>query len=390
LTGGRSSARVLLVAVILAGLNFRTVFASLPPLLHHVRDDLGLSAGVAGLLTTGPVICFGVFALLAPELGRRLPIEWLLVAAIALTAAGTGLRGVGGVYGLFAGTILAGLAIAVGQTLVPILVRVTQPARAGVFTGAFSMTITMGAATAAGTSVPLEHALGSWPRALAIFAVPAACAAAAWLVPASHARTHLERVPRQRLHRIRASWSIALYFAMQSMLFYTSLTWIPSILQAHGFSEGGAGGLLALANAVQSGPAFLVPVLAGRRASQTSLLVVLVVLAVVPFAGLLAWPHGAALWMTLLGLAQGGALGLALMLPVLRGATGPAVATLTSLTLGVGYSLAAIGPFLGGLAHDLTGSWTSTLVLLLAMAAAELAVGVPATRDWRAGGDTPA
>jgi CP family cyanate transporter-like MFS transporter len=371
--------------VILAGLNFRTVFASLPPLLHDVRGDLGLSAGVAGLLTTGPVLCFGVFALLAPELGRRIPIERLVLALIALTAVATAARSLGGTGGLFAGTVVAGAAIAIGQALVPILVRVRQPGRTGVLTGAFSMTITAGAAIAAGTTVPLEHALGGWRGALAIYAIPTALAAAAWAAPAAQAATRLERVPRQRLHRVPGAWSIAGFFALQSAGFYSCLTWLPTILQAHGYSESAAGALLALSNAVQFAPAFLVPVLAGRRSTQTGLFLVLCAGPAASLLGLLAWPGGAILWMIMLGLAQGGSLGLALILPVLRGATGPAVASLTSLTLGVGYTLAALGPFVAGLAHDLTGGWTVPLLLLVAMYASELLVSIPATRDWRAG-----
>jgi CP family cyanate transporter-like MFS transporter len=385
LTSGRSSSRVLLVAVLLAGFNFRTIFASLPPLLHDIRADLGLSAGVAGLLTTGPVVCFGVFALLAPELGRRLPIERLIAATVALTAVATALRSVGGVGGLFAATIVAGIAIAIGQALVPILARVREPGRTGVLTGAFSMTITAGAAVAAGSTVPLEHALGGWRGALALWAIPTACAVGVWAMPAVQAGTRLERVQRQRLHRVRGSWSIALFFAMQSMGFYSCLTWLPSILQAHGYSESAAGGLLALSNAVQFAPAFLVPVLAGRRRTQTSLFLVVCITPALSLLGLLAWPGGAALWMATLGLAQGGSLGLALILPVLRGATGPAVAGLTSMTLGVGYTIAAVGPFIAGLAHDVTGGWTVPLLLLVAMYASELLVSIPATRDWRAG-----
>ncbi len=189
MTGKRASPRILLAAVVIAGLNLRTIFASLPPLLHDVRADLGLSAGVAGLLTTGPVICFGALASLAPELARRAGIERLLAATALFAAAGAGMRGVGGIAGLFAGTLLAGAAVAIAQTLVPILVRVRFPDRIGLFTGAFSTALTLGAAVAAGTAVPLDHALGGWRGALAFYAAPTAVAVAIWLVPAAGSPT---------------------------------------------------------------------------------------------------------------------------------------------------------------------------------------------------------
>ena len=384
MTGERASPRILLAAVVIAGLNLRTIFASLPPLLHDVRADLGLSAGVAGLLTTGPVICFGALASLAPELARRAGIERLLAATALLAAAGAGLRGTGGLAGLFAGTLLAGAAVAIAQTLVPILVRIRFPDRVGLFTGAFSTTLTLGAAVAAGTAVPLDHVLGGWRGALAFYAVPAAIAAAIWLVPAAGSPTTLERATHIRLRRHGGGpWSVAVYFGLQAMAFYTGLTWLPSILEAHGFSESAAGGLLALASLIQFVPAFLVPIWAGRRSSQTSLLVGVVLAAIGPIVGLIAAPGAALLWMPLLGIAQGGALGLSLILPVLRGGSGPAVASLMAMTLAVGYLLAACGPFLAGLAHDASGGWTASLLFLLAITVAELAVGIPATRSWR-------
>jgi MFS transporter, CP family, cyanate transporter len=370
---------------VLAGLNLRTVFGSLPPLLAHVRDDLGLSAGVAGLLTTGPVVCFGIFAPLAPRLARRVAIERLLVVAAVLTTLGTAARGVGGVAGLFAGTLLAGLAIAVAQALVPILIRVRFPERAGVLTGGFSMALPLGAAFAAGLAVPLEHAFDSWRWSLALFGLPAGLAALVWLVPAAEEGTTLEHAPPLGLLRAPGSWSIAFYFGLQSMAFYTGLTWLPSVLESHGFGEGAAGALQALANLLQFAPAFVVPVLAGRRRTQAGLLVVLAVAGIVATVGLLAAPGAAILWMALLGVAQGGALGLALILPVLRGGSGPAVAALTAMALSVGYLFASAGPFVAGVVHDATGGWTLPLLFIAAVTAAEIPVGLPACRAWTIG-----
>jgi len=366
------------VAVLLVGLNLRTVFASLPPLLDRIREDLGLSAAVAGLLTTGPVLCFGLLAPFVPRLVRRVPIERVIAICAALTAVGAGARGLG-LAGLFAGTILAGAAVAIAQTAIPILLRTRFGGHTGSLTGAFSMALTVGAALAAGTAVPLERAFGSWQAALAVFAVPAAVAAVVWITPR---RTLVPREESLGLRRDRRAWSVAVFFGLQSTAFYGGLTWLPSVLQDAGYSEAAAGGLQALANVLQFAPAFLVPVLAVRRATQTSLLVVLALGAAGGLAGIAVAPAAAPLWMCAIGLAQGGALGLALILPVLRGGSAHAVASLTAMSLSVGYVIAATGPSLAGLAHDVSGGWDATLVLLIAITLAEIAVGVPATRAW--------
>jgi CP family cyanate transporter-like MFS transporter len=374
--------RLAFAAVVLAGLNLRAVFGSLPPVLDNVRAELGLGAAVAGLLTTGPLLCFGGFALVAPRLARRVPIEQLLAACLVLTAAGAAARGVAGTAGLFAGTILAGAAVAVAQTVLPMLVRSRHAAHAGLLTGGYSLALTLGSTIAAATAVPLEHALGGWRGSLASYGLLAVAGAGVWLVAAALERTTVEPRPSLGLHRLHGSWSLALYSGLQSMAFYAALTWLPTILETHGWSETGAGAIQASGNAVQLLPAFVVPVLAGRRRSQTSLLAAIVATGVAAVAGLLLAPGGAVGWVLLLGLAQGGALGLALILPVLRGGTGAAVGALTAMTLSIGYLVAAAGPFLLGVVHDAAGGWGVPLVLLAAIVAAELPAGLAATRDW--------
>ena len=370
-------------AIVLLSLNLRTIFASLPPLLDDVRADLGLSAAASGLLTTGPVLCFAILAPLAPRLTRRFPIERMLVVCGLLTAAGAGVRGVGGAAALFLGTVLGGAAVAIAQTVLPVLVRSRHARQAGPLTGSFSMSLTLGAAVASGAAVPLERALGGWRDALAIWAVPAALAALLWLPRALGPGTVVAGPRGRGVLRDPAAWSVAVYFGFQSGAFYSSLTWLPSILRAHGWSASAAGTLLAVMNLVQFGPAFFVPVLAHRSHGQRGILVALVALAAAALAGLLAAPAAAPLWVVMLGLAQGAALGLGLILPVLRGGDVRTTASLTGMTLSVGYGMAALAPFVVGAVRDTSGGWTLPLVVILAITLAELPAGLPATRAQR-------
>jgi len=203
-----------------------------------VRADLGLSAAAAGLLTTGPLLCLGVLAPLGPRIARRMPVERLLVACALATAAGVGARGLGGTAALYAGTLLAGASIALAQVVLPALVRARAPARAGELTGAFSMSLVGGATIAAFTAIPLERALGGWEAALAIWALPALVAAVAWLPAALSRHVAISAPEPHPLWRDPVSWSIAGYFGLQSMAFYSSTSWLPEILQASGISEG--------------------------------------------------------------------------------------------------------------------------------------------------------
>ena len=81
--------------------------------------------------------------------------------------------------------------------------------------------------------------------------------------------------------------------------------------------------------------------------------------------------------MVFLGIGQGGALGMALILPVLRGGDIRTVAALTAMSMCAGYLIASAGPFLVGAAHDLSGNWTRRAGAL-AMTASEAVPGVNA------------
>jgi CP family cyanate transporter-like MFS transporter len=370
----------LVAAVVLLAINLRSVLAGLPPVIADVRADLGLSAAAAGVLTTLPVLCMGAFAPVAPRVAARVPMERALVACALLTAAGTGIRALGSTGSLFAAGLAIGVAIALAQALLPVLIRTRYHASSGTLTGAFSMALVLGSVLAAGLAVPLEQLLGGWEWSLAFWALPALVAALVWLPAALRPGTTVARGGGAPLRASGLAWSVSAFFGIQSMAFYASLSWIPSILEDGGWSSEAAGGLLAFGALCGLLPAFLLPVLAARAPDQTILLLAIVLVPAAGLAGVLAVPDLAPLWMICIGFGQSGALGLALALPLQRGGDAPTVASLTAMALCVGYLVAAAGPWLLGAVHDASGDWTVPLVVLIAITLAELIPGLPAAR----------
>jgi MFS transporter, CP family, cyanate transporter len=370
----------LVTAVVLLSINLRSVLAGLPPVIADVRADLGLSAAAAGVLTTLPVLCMGAFAPVAPRIAGRVPMERALVACALLTAAGTGIRALGSTGSLFAAGMAIGVAIALAQALLPVLIRTRYHAASGVLTGAFSMALVLGSVLAAGLAVPLARLLGGWEWSLAFWALPALLAALVWLPAALRPGTTVARGGGAPLRRSALAWAVSGFFGIQSMAFYASLSWIPSILEDGGWSSEAAGGLLAFGALCGLVPAFLVPVIAARSRDQLRLLLAIVLLPSAGLAGVLVVPDLAPLWMVLIGFGQSGALGLALALPLQRGGDAPTVASLTAMALCVGYLVAAAGPWLLGAVHDASGDWTVPLVVLIAITLAELIPGLPAAR----------
>ena len=383
----RRSAAGAMTAIVLLALNLRTLVASLPPLLTHVQADLGLSGLAAGLLTTLPVLAFGAFAPLAPRLTRRVSIERVLLGCALATAGAAALRGAGGWAPLFAGCALAGLAVALAQAVLPVFIRLRHPEITGLLTGAYSMSLTLGAALAAGLAVPLEDALGSWEASLAAWALPALVAAVVWLPAALRPGTTVSGPSSPGLWRNRLAWNVSLFMGVQSMAFYAGLSWLPAVLEDAGYSKGEAGTLQAFGVLMQLVPAFAVPVLAARSRNQIGVLLAIVASSLAGVLGLIVAPGAALAWIVVFGIGQGGALGLGLILPALRGGDAASVASLTAMSLCVGFVVAAAGPWLLGAVHDATGGWTVALVALAGMCVLELAPGLPAVRARTLEGD---
>ena len=377
---------LLVSGIVLLAANLRTALTSVAPLIGEIRTDTGISNGAAGLLTTLPLLAFGVLSPVVPWLARRFGVERLLLASLLVLAAGILLRSAG-VAALFLGTAVLGAAITVGNVLLPGLVKRNFPGRAGLMTSVYSTAMGISAALAAGASVPVASLTGmGWRGALALWALPAFLAAVAWLPQLRRsdppADTSAPGFGIRGLRRSPLAWQVTLFMGLQSLAYYVTLAWLPEILIEEGMSAGRAGWMLALAQAVAIVTMFIAPVLAGRRPSQRGVVVASVGLSGAGTLGLLvAGSAGSTLWVVLLGLGQGACFSLALTFFALRAPDSQHAAALSGMAQSVGYLLSAGGPFLFGVMRDATGAWTVPLALLLAITACLLVAGLGAARD---------
>jgi CP family cyanate transporter-like MFS transporter len=381
----RSAPALLGAAVILTAVNLRTPVGSVPPVVDEIVDDVGLSAAAAGLLTTLPVLCFGLFAPASPVLARRLGAERVLLVALVPILIGLLVRSAPSTAALFAGTLLAGAGIAVGNVIVPAVLKGRFATSVGPLTGIYSAALGGGAAIAAGLTVPIQSALGvDWRVALAFWALPAALAIVvvfAALVR-DRATTTARGEPGAALSLLGdgLAWQVTLFMGLQSLLFYAGLAWLPSILRDEGYSAETAGGLLAL-YALGGVPASLLsPVLATRLRTQGSLTTVVAGGMAAGLTGLLVAPSAAVVWVAVLALSQGAALGIALTIIILRAPDARRAAELSGMAQTIGYGLAAAGPLVLGLLHDASGGWELPLAVLLALTVPLVAVGLGAGR----------
>lgn len=381
----RSRKLFLMIAIAAIAFNLRPPISSVGPLISEIRSDTGLSNTLLGMLTTLPILSFGLLSVFTPLFTRRLGTEGTMSMALIILTAGTLLRVVPGTFPLFAGTIIAGAGIAFGNVILPGIVKKQFPTKTGLVTGIYSGMLGTGAALSSGLSVPLSQNLGlGWRWALGIWAIFSFIALLIWLPQLKRnfqvvARRSLGSSLKQ-LSKSGLAWNVAFFMGFQSFTFYIIITWLPEILQDRGVGAVEAGWLLSLCQGVGVLGTFFIPAWAERLENQKIPVLVLIILEVVSLIWLMI-PGNAftGLIVSMLGFSMGGSFGMALLFIVLRTANSDSANELSGISQSIGYTMAATGPTLFGAVFDMSQIWTIPLGLLLVFSVLKLWSG------WKAG-----
>ena len=382
--------KILLIAGILCiAINLRPALAGVGPLIEDIRTGTGLSNSLLGLLTTLPLLAFGVVSTLTPLFTKRFGIGGTLFGAMILLTIGIGIRSIDWVPALYIGTLLLGIAIAFGNVLLPSLTKRNFSENSGFITSLYSSVMALGASIAAGISVPLADNVGlGWRGSLGICALVALLAVFVWmpqllrLKKSDPTRSFVEAM--KNLTRSRLAWQVALFMGLQSLTFYVILAWLPAILQSRGFDASFSGWMLSLSQGTGILGSLVVPVFAGRRKDQRSIVCLLVIIEAIGLVGLLFPQLGwIALWVSLIGFVLGGTFGLALLFIVLRSRDSESATELSGMAQSIGYFVAASGPIVFGSIYDLTESWTYPLIVLFVITFLKLVMGLGAGKPHK-------
>lgn len=426
-SGGRFLA---LAGIVLVALNLRTAVAALSPIFDEISVDVPLNAVGIGFLGMLPPICFAVLGILAPLLHRRFGLERVLVLGLVAIVCGHVVRATATDFVVIAGgsaLTFAGMGLA--NVLLPPLVKKYFPDRIGTITAVYATVMALGSTLPPLIAVPVADSAG-WRTSVGMWAVFGLLAIVPWVIMvASDARdrgarrastavanasdseqvgqtvaggesadshgsaTH--RSSTGRVWRTGLGWALMLLFALTSMNAYAMFAWLPSLLRDSGAADAaGAGALLSLYTAMGFPAALIVPVLAARLKNTGILVAVGLVSFVVGYLGLLLVPSTLPwLWVSFAGIGP-------LMFPLtlvlinLRTRTHEGAVALSGFVQGIGYGIAAIGPLLVGLFHDVSGSWTWPILFLLATVVAMVWCGIVSSRpvvledEWGASSTT--
>lgn len=380
---------LLITGIVLVAFNLRPAITSVGPLVGIIQEDVGLAHWSAGLLMSITLISFAVMSSLVPKIATRLSNEKTLLLGLVVLLVGICIRSFSMTLFIFFGTLLVGVGIAIGNVLLPVVVKEKFPQRFGLMTSVYSTSMGLFASLASGISIPLAHDLKlGWDGALIVWGIPTIIAILVWIVllrlnPAKGKAIKSVSVSAKQIWRSPLAWKIALFMGFQSSLFYITMSWLPEILYNYGISRGTAGWLLSFTQIVGVPASFLVPILAGRLRSQVWIAFALGMCSIVGYGGL--WMGSSysimILSIILIGIALGGNFPLALSYIGIRARNGNQAAELSGMAQSTGYMLAAIGPILIGYLYDMTQVWTIPLITLIVISGLVMTFGMLSGRD---------
>lgn len=367
----RKPTYLLLIGIILIGSTLRAPLTSVGSLIPLIRDELGVSNALIGTITTLPLLAFAIISPFVPKVAKKFGMERTIFLSLILLIFGIILRSVTGVGTLFIGTAIIGIAIAFGNVLLPGFIKMSFPLRIGVVTGLYAVFMNLFGALASGLSIPIASIKNfGWQGALLAWALLVLIALIVWL-PQLKAETNLNLKNQTQAKKVNVwkslrAWQVTFFMGLQSLMFYTTLTWLPEILQVNNYSAYEAGWMLSLMQFALIPLTFIMPIIAGKMKSQSVLALITGAMFILGILGLLQGsPFMIVIAVLLLGVASGSAFSLSMMFFTLRTEDGFAASELSGMAQSFGYLLAAVGPVLFGFLYDYFTDWTAPLVMLL-------------------------
>ncbi|MES5810840.1 CynX/NimT family MFS transporter [Mammaliicoccus sciuri] len=381
----------IIIAIVFIASTLRAPLTSVGPVVDEIKDVMQINNSLAGFLTTIPLIIFAVVSPLVSKVTKRLTMSNTIVLSTILVIIALYIRVAGGFNLFIIGTVLLGIAIAFGNVVLPSYVKWYFPLQIGLATGIYSGTMNFTAGLGGGLSFPMSQSPLGFRLSLAFWIVLGIIALILWIPKASKG-AKLERQVKlseaQNQHtklnitKSKLAWLVALTMGFQSMVFYTVVAWVPSILVDRGLDPSTAGYLLMLNQFSQVPMTFTFPIIASKLKDQRILVVIITILFLVGF-GLFFTQSLVLLVIGIIiaGLGMGACFSLCMTFFSIRARTSDGSIALSGFGQSIGYLIAAIGPFFIGYLHDATDSWISGIIALIVMSILFFIVGYPASKN---------
>lgn len=382
---------LMLLGIIFIASNLRAPLTSVGPVISEISKSLALSNTTAGLVTTIPLMAFGFLSSMVPRISRRYGMEIVLLVSLILLSIGLVIRPYGSLVTLFLGAALVGIAITVGNVLMPAYIKNNYQKNVGTMMGIYSVAMNLTAALAAGFSISLgKFTEMGWKGSIGIWIVLSVVTIVVWL---PQVKKHKAIQPtaslgqdevKVNMYKSKTAWAVTIFMGVQSLLFYCLAAWLPKMAITWGIPREEAGWLLSYMQFAQLPMTFIGAIIASKLPNQKLLAIATGVLFAVGIAGLLIFKVNLiALWCVLIGTASGLAFSLSMLFFVLRTSTTTQAAELSGMAQSIGYLIAACGPPIFGALFDLSQAWSLSLVFLLVMSGTLIiSGGIAGKNNW--------
>ncbi|NNG43448.1 MFS transporter [Pseudoalteromonas sp. NEC-BIFX-2020_002] len=362
------SSAILILGIFFIAANLRAPVTGIAPVLDQIILAFSLTPTQAGMLTTLPLIAFALASPMAASLAKKQGLEISLFIALLLIGAGLSSRLIDSASALYFGTAIIGVGIAIGNVLLPSLIKRDFPHKVAVMTSSYVLAMGIFGGSYSALIIPLaDYKNMGWQLALACYGLLTIVSLVIWL-PQLKLHTKPDKALLNNTNSIKVwrqplAWQITLLLGLNSFFTYIMIGWLPSILIEGGHCAQQAGALQGSFQVASAIPGIILIPLLAKLKDQRLLTCILALLAACCSLGLLYLPEFASIWSITLGFCSGACFILGLSFISLRTHDSRQATSLSGMAQCFGYLLAASGPILAGSLHSHFGSWSTTLWL---------------------------
>lgn len=382
----KSEKALIIIGIVLIAFNLRAPVTAVGSVVNMIQEQYALSASAAGFITTLPLIAFALVSPFVAKCSRKIGYGKSMAIGLLLIILGEAVRSYTNCIGLFVGTMLLGVGIAIGNVLIPAIIKTKFPNKLGMMTSVYVSSMCVFAAVGAGVSIPLAKGLNlGWENALASWIILAVITALVWLPQlkkqqqsASTTKCSTQDEYPSSIWKSSMAWWVTLFMGVQSFVFYSLVAWLPTIVTAKGMTDSFAGNMALIYQFTSIPATLIIPLLCDKFKNQRGL--VMIVCAIYLFGMIMflfaQTPTFMILSIVLMALGMGGSISLSIAFISLRSPNAKRTSELSGMSQSAGYLLAAIGPILTGFMYDKLHSWTLPIVIFCILIVALALCGI--------------
>ncbi|MBW3521764.1 MFS transporter [Chryseobacterium sp. NKUCC03_KSP] len=353
------------LVLVLVSSNLRSPITSVGPVLNQISNSLHLNNLQSSMLTSIPLMMFASCSVLVSKFSHRFSINRFLLYALIILSFGLFMRVFGSVWTLFTGSVFIGLGVCIGNVITPGYIKNNFPKQIGLMTGIFAVSMNLTAALASGYSVSLGEWTGyGWRGSLGIWLVIALLAlfvvAVELLLNRSRVQETVVSLVKSdfNMFKSKQAWNISIFMGLQSLVYYSLISWLPAALGDYGMQGNEPGWILFVIQISMIPITFVGPIIANKMKDQKAMIVFIFILMLTSVL-MFAWLRSEWIYVTavLLGLSNGLSFSLSILFFSLRTRSSANAIKISGMAQSVGYLIAAFGPAVFGKLHDFDPSW---------------------------------